>query len=75
VPDEAQQELATPKCLGTRPVYALLPSVLFAFIGDRRKHQPNLRTRPDRTGGNIIVYRSVATPLAMSSHLTAIQTP
>jgi len=70
-----QQELATSKCPGTRPVCALLPSVLFAFIGDRGKHQPNLRTRPDRTSGNITVYRSAATPLAMSSLRTAIQTP
>jgi hypothetical protein len=70
-----QQELATSKCPGTRLVCALLPSLLFAFIGDRRKHQPNLRTRPDRTSGNITVYRSAATPLALSSLRTAIQTP
>ena len=51
-------ELDTPTCFGTRPFYALLPSVLFAFIGDRRKHLPNLRTGLDRTSGNATIYRS-----------------
>jgi hypothetical protein len=70
-----QHELSTSKCPGTTPVCALLPSVLFTFIGDRSKHHPNLRTRPDHTSANITVYRSAATPLAMSSHRTSIQTP
>jgi hypothetical protein len=70
-----QHQLATSTCFGTRPFYALLPSVLFAFIGDSRKHQPNLRTGPDSTSGNVTVYRSADRALAMSSHRTPIQTP
>ncbi len=52
-----QYELATSLRFGTRPFYALLPSVLSAFIGDRRKHQPNPRTGPDHSSGNLTANR------------------
>ena len=70
-----QHELAKSTCFGTRPFCALSPSVLFAFIADSSKHQPNLRTGPDRTSGKVTVDRSPHTALAMSSHLTPIQNP
>ena len=40
------------------PFCAFLASVLFAFIGDSKKHQPNPRTCLDRTTGNATIYRS-----------------
>jgi hypothetical protein len=70
-----QHQLATTTCFGTMPFCALLPSGRFTFIGDGRKHHPNLRTRSVHTSGNVIVYCSPSTALAMSAHRTPIQNP
>jgi len=68
-----QHELTTRTRLGTRPLCALLPSDLFTLIGDGRKYHPNLRTGTDHTSGNVAVYYSSGTALAMSFHQTPIQ--
>jgi hypothetical protein len=70
-----QPELATFTCFGTKPFCAFLPSVLFAFIGNSTKYQPNLRTGPNCTSDAVTVDRSPDAALAMSFRPTPIQLP
>jgi hypothetical protein len=69
-----QHELATSTCFGTKPFCAWLRSGVFAFIGDPKKYQTNLRTRSDHSSGNLTVDRSRDAALAVSSHQVPFKT-
>jgi hypothetical protein len=69
-----QHELATSTCSGTKPFCAWVRSGVFAFIGDRRKYQTNLRTGSDHSSSNLTVDRSPDAALALSSHQTPFKT-
>ncbi len=70
-----QPEVATSTCSSTRPFYASLLSLLFAFVDNSRKHLPNLCTGLDRASVDVTIDRSPDAAPAVSSHQTTIQNP
>ena len=70
-----QPEVAASTCSSTTPFYASLLSVLFIFVDNHRKHQPNLPTALVRASVDITINRFPDAPPAVSSHQTHIQNP